>query len=269
MSVEDQKEQSSFRVTYYAFGGRAAPLREAAVLGGISFEDKFITKEEHKEQKKHGLRRWSGPPGLYYIYVYRFCIPISHRLYLIELTIFDKDGKEITTIGQSNSCLRYIGNISGTYPEGNVERALVDEVLDSTEDVMTMFVKLMFIADAEEKKNAAAALMKKQFPYWFKKFESRLEENEKRGNKNGFFVGDSITIADLKFYGFASSIKQIDGYEEEVKTTYKRVAALTDNIGGNEKLKAFNEQFAKNVADAKENKKSEYKYAGKFVPGDL
>ena len=29
-------------------------------------------------------------------------------------------------------------------------------------------------------------------------FEAYLEENEKRGYKNGFFVGDEMTIADFK-----------------------------------------------------------------------
>ena len=86
--AEQKEEIPSFRITYFGFGGRARPLRAAATIGGLSYEDNFESKEEHKQSKSEGKRRWSGVP---------------------ELTVFDKDGKELITIGQSNSCLRYIG----------------------------------------------------------------------------------------------------------------------------------------------------------------
>ena len=81
-------DKPSFRVTYFGFGGRGAPLRVAASLGGLSYEDKFISFDQHKQEKADGKRRWNGLP---------------------EITIFDKNGNELTTIGQSNACLRYIG----------------------------------------------------------------------------------------------------------------------------------------------------------------
>jgi len=129
--MAEQKEQNpSFRVTYFAFTGRAEPLRLAAALG-IAFEDNFITQQQQKKSKAEGKRRWSGPP---------------------EITILDKDGNDITTIGQSNACLRYIGNIGGLYPENNVQRALVDEVMDSSEDLINLVGKIIFggLDDAEK-----------------------------------------------------------------------------------------------------------------------
>merc|ERR1712130_498925 len=99
------------------------------------------------------------------------------------------------------------------------------------------------------------------------KFELRLEENEKRGNKNGFFVGDTITIADLKFVPTFGLLDRIPGATDKVKKDYPRCFALMDKVSKNEKIKAFNDQFAKNVEDSKANKKTEYKYAGKFVCG--
>ena len=265
--MAEQKEQSSFRVTYYASTGRAVPLRQAAALGGISFEDKFITKEQQNQQKANGLRRWSGPP---------------------EITILDKDGKDVVTIGQSNACLRYIGNISGTYPKSFVQRALVDEVLDSSEDLLGVAGKVAFNPDEDAKAKAAKELVKADgsLAYWLNKFESRLEENEKRGNKNGFFVGDSITIADLKyvisqndqhscimypndrFTAVFIYAGMITGAMELVKG-YKRISALLEAVPKNEKIKAFAEVFDKNTAAAKEGKGMEFKYEGKAVPSDL
>merc|ERR1712087_265092 len=174
----------------------------------------------------------------------------------------DKDGKDLATIGQSNACLRYVGNISGTYPQGNAERALVDEVLDSCEDFIGVLVKAAFIPDGQQKAKAVAAMLKVDVPYWAGKFEARLEENEKRGNKNGLFVGDSLTIADLKFNEAIKLMGRVPNALENARKNFKRIAGLMDAVANNEKIKAFEEQFAKNQEDSKANNKTEYKYAG-------
>merc|ERR550532_3615439 len=168
-------------------------------------------------QKAQGKRRWSGIP---------------------ELTLHDKDGNDVAKIGQSNVCLRLIGQMTGFYPENLVQRALVDEVLAATEDVMGMLAPSFPVKDAEKKKAMRLELMKEdkfpmwfqkfenrfteneargsksgyivgdKFPYWFQKFENRFTENEARGSKSGYIVGDKMTVADLKLYyslGFLTS----------------------------------------------------------------
>merc|ERR1712130_694507 len=50
--------------------------------------------------------------------------------------------------------------------------------------------------------------------YLLNKMVLRLDENEKRGNKNGYFVGDSLTIADLAVLGSCSSL--ISGYFDHI-----------------------------------------------------
>jgi len=86
------------------------------------------------------------------------------------------------------------------------------------------------------------------------KFELRLMENEKRGNKGGYFVGDSMTIADLKFYTaikFALSLNFLT--EENVVQPYPKVSVLMANMRGDDGLKRFEATFKaqtdkKNVA---------------------
>ena len=92
--AEQKADCPSFAITYFAMGGRAEPLRNAAAIGGIAFEDRFTTGEIHKKTKSEGGRRWGGLP---------------------ELTVIDKDGKDLVTIGQSNTCLRYVGMSSSVY----------------------------------------------------------------------------------------------------------------------------------------------------------
>lgn len=250
--AEEKNDQPSFKIVYYAFQGRAGVLRAAASIGGLSYEDEFTSSEEHKKAKEDGARRWSGPP---------------------ELVVFDKDGKELVTLGQSNACARYIGKATGLYPENAVERALVDEIMDSTEDVYGVVSPTFSIKDEEKKKAARVALCEAdKLPYWLGKFEARLEENEKRGNKNGYFVGDKLTIADLKaYYGFkflvGGNLDHIDG--PKLIEPFKRSAAFIAKLEADEGMKKMEEAFAASQKEYKENKTKNFKRAGKFVCGSF
>eukprot|EP01083_Nonionella_stella_P251408 867448_1 len=120
-SKTEEKCQASFRVRYFAFTGRAAPLRLALTLGGVAFEDEFVERAEHKSAKESGTRRWSGLP---------------------ELVIYDNNGKELTTIGQSLAQLRYVGKLTGLYPSDALAAAYVDEILDSVTVIKVKKIKV-------------------------------------------------------------------------------------------------------------------------------
>jgi len=253
---------STFRMIYYAFGGRAEPVRLAASLGGIAFEDEIVTREDQQQQKAEGKRRWSGPP---------------------EIVVLDKEGKAVVTLGQSNACLRLIGALGNKYPADAMQRALCDEMLDSMEDLANAFVGAVAGLKDEEKPAAVGKLMASEpegkFTYWFKKFEARLDENEQRGNKSGLFVGDAVTVADLKAYASLGYIKNALG-DAAVKfiAQFARLAKFMAAMDANEQIKAAKEAYAKNYAEFTEAAKAAgddadkaaavnrvYKYAGKYV----
>eukprot|EP01083_Nonionella_stella_P035367 96528_1 len=107
--AEQKIDIPSFRITYFPFQGRAGALRAAAAIGGLYYEDEFVTREEQKQAKQDGKRRWTGLP---------------------EITVFSREGREVVTIGESNACLRYIGSLAGLYPTNNrIQRAYVEEIL--------------------------------------------------------------------------------------------------------------------------------------------
>jgi len=244
----DETPQVSFRCLYYSAMGRGGPIRLAAFLGGIAFEDEFLTGAQHGKQKAEGLRRWSGPP---------------------EITVYGKDGKELTKIAQSNACIRFAGTLGGLYPENPVQRALNDEVMDSIEDVMATVTPAYFEKDAEKKKALMAALCAADggLTYWINKLEARLEESEKRGNKKGLFVGEEIGIGDLKAYGGIGYLTPMMG---EYFKQFPRIEKFMGAMAEDERIKAFGEQFEKNVAAYKENaEKCVFQYAGKFVPSEF
>jgi len=236
-SEEKESSCASLKMIYFGFSGRGHPLRLAAAIGGIKLEEENLTFEEQAKEKADGKRRWSGIP---------------------ELFVLDKDGKEIGHIGQSNACLRYIGQLAGLYPQNPVERALCDEICDSAEDLISITLKLVFGSkDADDKKAKSVELCKEggTLRYWLDKFALRIEENAKRGNKNGLYVGDSLTIADLKCFTFEFYvISMIPGANDVLsQDKYKSIINNINYVKNNDTIKTFLNEWEK-----KENVKAAF-----------
>jgi len=233
---------SSFRVTYYPFGGRAEPIMLAATLGGISFERKVINQADWPPYKKAGNAVWSGPP---------------------EVTLLDKDGNDVATIAQSNSCVRLVGSLAGLYPSNLLERARVDGFLDTCEDLNGLYMKYAFAP--KDEKAAVAAKLCEQYPYWFGKLEQQLEQNEKRGNGNGYFVGNSLTIADLKSFSTLAGLSAIPGIADLFEK-YARLNAYFNRMSADADIKAAQAKYQVDFDAFKaDNKQNLFKYAGKAV----
>eukprot|EP00484_Ammonia_sp_Unknown_P003215 CAMPEP_0197073110 /NCGR_PEP_ID=MMETSP1384-20130603/210436_1 /TAXON_ID=29189 /ORGANISM="Ammonia sp." /LENGTH=290 /DNA_ID=CAMNT_0042511937 /DNA_START=80 /DNA_END=952 /DNA_ORIENTATION=+ len=268
--AEQKEEKPSFRLSYFPAPGRAGPIRLALAVGGYAFEDVFVTFQEHGKAKAEGKRRWGGLP---------------------ELTIFDKDGKEVQTIGQSCAQLRYIGRLAGIYGANPFEQALIDEFMDAVTDAgATLGYKGE--TDKEKQKAMRLALIADDgaLTAFLKKFALRMEENEKRGNKNGFIVGDTLSIADLFLFGamgfrmeenekrgnkngfivgdtlsiadlflFGAMGSWISGYYDHIPkdlfAKHERLDKHFKMIGSVDKIKAFNDKFMPRCMDFRDEAK--------------
>jgi len=258
---EDQKqaESPSLTIKYMSFAGRADPLRMAAFLSGLSYRD-AITHFPTAEDKKAGRMRWSGLP---------------------EVTFHDKEGNDVLTLGLSNITLSAIGKLGGKlYPKGPAEASLVDEVLAAVEEIFPAVVTVFkheaptFLNDQKKAAELARACMDAEqlsmgavgnnLPYWTGRFEERLKENESRGNKNGFFVGDSMTVADLKYYVTLKNINALQSFPEmdEMLKNFPKVAAFWSNLNGNEDIKKFEALFAE---QEKKTDEKEFLWEGRNV----
>ena len=215
-----------------------------------------LRQTQQVQQKLSGQRRWSGPP---------------------EIIIYDKNGEPLQHIGQSNACLRYVGSLTGLYPDNPIYRALIDEVLDSMENAVEDAVQIAFgIQDETEKKEKGKEFINNnsKFPYWLNKFEQRLKENEEKGFKNGYFVGDNLTICDLKVYSILLRIRDGEPFEcligtKELISKYKRISNLLEKIAKMDAVKQYQQKFEQNIKDFTENKKNNFIYPGKTIPGSL
>jgi len=201
-----------------------------AILGGIQFEDVLLPKAVHLEEKANHQRRWSGVP---------------------EMVVYTQYGSQL--IGQSNACLRYLGSITGLYPSScALEGALVDEVMDSVENMITECLMPIMKSEETDRPRVIEQLMSGQRNHygtlrmWFDRFEQRLNENENRGNDQGYFVGNTLPVADLKAFGhfrnYSNGVfEELYGFSRNIlkENGYLRIAEFVRKIAENPRVSAF------------------------------
>lgn len=155
-----------FKLTYFDFdGGRGEPLRIAFHAAGIDFEDLRISFEEFSNTRSNMRFR---------------CTPT------LEI-----DGKEVT---QSNAMLRYVGKMTGLYPEDDLQALYCDETMEAVEDLLHHVVHTFGLKD-DKLKVAREALTKGWMTTYINGFADLLERG---GGK--YFADGRLTVADLKVY---------------------------------------------------------------------
>lgn len=153
-------------------GGRGEPVRMALRHGGIDFEDYRFPFSE-----------W---PSL------RESMPFR------AVPVLEVDG---VALSQSNTILRYVGNLAGLYPKDPWAAARCDEVLDAVEDCLHA-MSPTFRLQGEEQKIAREALVAGPLPFYLERVEALLT----RGGGE-FFVEDRLTIADMKVFAWTKHLK--------------------------------------------------------------
>jgi len=248
-----------FCLSYFPFHGRALPIRLAATLNGLRWEDRLIKRDKFLQDKlfteySKYAPRWIGLP---------------------EVTFYRDPSPQIT-VGQSIGLLRYIGQLGSEnkphdlYPsENKMDCLLIDELLYADEEMIKLLTNAFMEQDPDTKLKLTAELTvptpndPKRLQYFMGRFEDRLRENKVRGNNNGFFVGDGLTIADLQFFSIVSilhpetkSLHQIswDGFDysffKGYKSCYEHVLRVADNPTIKAFIDSFNEDAAQFMKDA-------------------
>lgn len=154
------------KLTYFDFpGGRAEPTRLALHIGGISFEDYRFPFSDFPEVRK--------------------TTPLNQvpTLQINELQIT-----------QSDAITRYVGKLTGLYPEDNLQALLCDEVMGALEDVNNK-IGGTYGMSGDELKNARTALVSGPLTQYLQWLQKQLE------NHGGEYLSDNrLTIADLKAF---------------------------------------------------------------------
>ena len=196
---------------------RAEMSRLALFIGGIEFEDFRPSKEEIATMRNEGIFPFGQFPVL-----------------LV-------DGK---TIAQTGAIARYCGKLSGLYPTDNdFYAAKVDEVIDLATDITVKIRPALIEKEPEKKTEMRRELAEAILPNWLGFMETLLENN----GKTGYFVDDSLTVADLAAWRLCGWISGgiIDGIPETILDAFPLLNAHQNHISNLPKVAEWLEKNRK------------------------
>lgn len=160
------------KLTYFDMdGGRAEPARLALRIGGIAFEDYRFAFADFAEVRK--------------------TTPLSQVPTLLV------NGVQVS---QSSAITRYVGKLTGLYPDDAFQALLCDEIIDGVEDAG---VKLgtTFGLTGDDLKKARTELVNGALTKYLSWLQKQLE-----AHGGEYFAANRLTIADLKVFVFVRGL---------------------------------------------------------------
>jgi len=190
----------NYKLTYFDGRARAETARMLFKLAGQPFEDIRLDFEEWPKVKE------SYPMG--------------------QLPVLDIDG---VMLCQSNAIGRFLAKQYGFAGRSALESAQIDAVVDSVEDLTTRIGPLYDLGSQPEEKAKYVERYRTEYLYpGLGRLEKLLEKNNEG---NGFFVGDTLTWADITFLNIGADYAcmmgegNLDGFPK-LKALKERVEAI-------------------------------------------
>jgi glutathione S-transferase len=176
-------------------------------MANIEFDDVRITGDDNKFLKEHGKLK-DGTS-----------IPFR------QLPVLVIDGQ---SVAQSGGIARICGKLSGMYPEDMVEAGKVDQIIDTVTDMNVMLNLSMRENDPIIKKQMRADLTNTDLPRYFGYLEEIID-----ANSSHWFVGDTVTVADIAVWSFLGWIAQgvLDDIPPEVIQPFDGLRKVYNELG--------------------------------------
>ncbi|XP_055883168.1 probable glutathione S-transferase 6 [Biomphalaria glabrata] len=192
----------SLKLIYFNGRGRAELSRLILAVAGQKYEDVRIVGENWPAEKS------KTPFG--------------------QLPVLEVDGQ---TFGQSLAIATYLAREFNLYGKTNLDGLKIDQVVQLCVDFQNSASKVFFEKDENKKAEGLKNLREVEVPKYLGFFEKLLKENG-----SGYFVGSSLTLAELYVYDLLfnfqqRSIVKLDDFHL-LNTLYKKV----DN---QDKIKAY------------------------------
>ncbi|CAM1312815.1 GstS1 (predicted) [Pycnogonum litorale] len=184
-----------YKITYFDIRGYAEISRLILVYKGIEFEDERIAFDDWPRHKHN------APNGQ-----------------LPYLTL--EDGTEIP---QSAAMARFLAREHGLIGKTNLEVAQVDVVVDNFSDLMDEVMRLIYPQTVAEKEATIKKCREVLIPAAMKNFTKILEENG-----TSYFVGKSLTLADLVIFGGVYQLRKF--FVAEIVDDYPAITSHYDRI---------------------------------------
>lgn len=198
------------KITYFDMTGRAEAIRLALTVAGIPFEDERISREELAQRKLTGV------------------LPFN------QLPVIEIDGE---VHAQSLAMLVYAGKLAGLYPDCAKTMLVIHEIMAAFEDMWSKIAPTFAIQDQDAKLAARKKLSENEIPFFLGKIDAIIA----RAGKNGWAVGDKMTIADLFLYTMAGFLVSgfLDGVPNTILDAHTHIKASMNSVKANDKVAAW------------------------------
>ncbi|XP_050549167.1 glutathione S-transferase-like [Daktulosphaira vitifoliae] len=145
-----------------------------------------------------------------------------------KVPIVEIDGK---VLNQSTAITRYLAKKAGLAGKDDWESLLIDISVDNIHDLRQALASYSYDPDEESKQKKYDPLIKETIPFYMKKFESIVTEN------NGYFVNGKLSWADLFFVSIMDYLNYMAGFD--LLKEYPKLQALKASVVAIPQIKAW------------------------------
>lgn len=156
-----------YKFTYFNFYGRGEVSRLLFAIAGVEYEDIHVDEKQWAELKP------KTPFG--------------------QLPLLEVDGRVFC---QSNTIARYLANKFGFAGKNELDKVQADMIVDCIVDLINPMGDIYHEDDLNKRDEAIKKYAEGNLKIHFANLNKLLEAND---GGNGFFVGDSVTWADLSW----------------------------------------------------------------------
>jgi len=222
----------STKLYFYPVRGRAETARLLLMYSGTKYEDIKVSKEQwpamiekmpvgqsctKHENIKVSKEQWPA---------------VKEKMPTGQMPVLDVDGIKIC---QSTAIIRYLARECGLTGKNSLDMARADMIVEGIRD-MWDHLKVVYLPKIEGNKKTSDEKWAQMVDTTLKLF---LDTNTRFLNENGgqWFVGDSLTYADIAIAEFVSCME--DCFCQSILDNYPQLKAFKEKIFSLPKLKEY------------------------------
>ncbi|EGI70566.1 Glutathione S-transferase [Acromyrmex echinatior] len=191
-SIIGQINMPSYKLIYFPITALAEPIRFLFNYAGIEFEDERFDRNDWPKLKP------TMPFG--------------------KVPVLEVDGKKID---QSTAISRYLAKQCGLAGKNDWESLEIDSTVDTIHDVRASIASFHYESN-ETAKNEKLKASKELVPYYLERLDAQVKKN------GGYFVGGSLTWADLVFVGLLDYLNFM--MKEDIVEKYENLKQLQKTV---------------------------------------
>jgi len=196
-----------YRLTYFNGRARAELIRLIFHTAGEDFEDNRIDTASWQHLKPN------TPFG--------------------ALPILEFDG---LVLSQSLAIARFLAREFGVAGKSRYEEAVVDSVVDTSNDILGDIIKIIFNEDDKLKKENSKKFVENIFPFTLNSLENMFV---KHGKNSGYIVGPDLTYADLAVFNALDQAVQAGIVKWDYFDRYKHISGLLGRLEQTPRLAGY------------------------------